>query len=507
MARSGAAATALRRRAASNCREIRTGPGARAAPSRPAPPPRPRVTGDKHRLRHRIPRRQRIQPPHPALHVAPDDRIQPECLRAAGGKRAEAVFQPGKTLVEPRKFAAKIVERRAAERIRAGRRIKRPAHQPRLGVGLRHRRPVGAREEGRGGILHHVGMDASVRRVPRIEHVIGKRRLRPEPAQGRHAGIAPQQPDMPAQRRLPRKRHLSGHRPRQAAGQRHHRKQHVPRGDREIMHHRAIRRLKALDPAHPSIRADGPKSHARRQRPVGGIAEKHQVSGCRIGLRVRGERPRQGAGKILHAARGQRGGVEFERQMRLLQRQQFAGVPDDVGVGHPGIGDVRALPPWPEACAQRPPRGVLGAPLVGAHPAVAVRRPAVLQAESVDHAVAHEPVAVWGRKLRIGSVAEQRPVQPARQFAQHGQVRRVALHRDRREILRRTAGIAWHHSIRPPVASCGTSRSRPGASTAGPARRLASEKLNSRVWPSRKTRPPRGNAAAIAGARTSSPPA
>ena len=56
------------------------------------------------------------------------------------------------------------------------------------------------------------------------------------------------------------------------------------------------------------------------------------------------------------------------------------------------------------------------------------------QLDAVHHAVADEPVRAGGFELRVGAVAIERAVELARQFAGHFQERRIAFHRDRRQI-------------------------------------------------------------------------
>ncbi len=65
---------------------------------------------------------------------------------------------------------------------------------------------------------------------------------------------------------------------------------------------------------------------------------------------------------------------------------------------------------------------------------VMVAGAAVLQMEGVQHAVAHEPVCARRVELRVGAVAIERAVELARQLAGHLEMRRVAFHRDRRQI-------------------------------------------------------------------------
>lgn len=128
--------------------------------------------------------------------------------------------------------------------------------------------------------------------------------------------------------------------------------------------------------------------------------------------------------------------------MTLFEREQLAGVEDDVGVGDAAVGQVRRRI-WQfaaEALAEECAAGImLGLPFRGADPAVAVARATILQVESVQHAVADEPVRAGYVELWIGTVAIERPVQFARQLADDLQERRVGLERDGRAIGRHLA--------------------------------------------------------------------
>ncbi len=130
---------------------------------------------------------------------------------------------------------------------------------------------------------------------------------------------------------------------------------------------------------------------------------------------------------------------------------------DDVGVGDAAIvGDRgrRTRQLAAEAAEQRAAGVVLGQPFRGADPAVAVAGAAVLQMEGVQHAVADEPVRAGGVELRVGAVAIERAVELARQFAGHLEMRRVAFHRDRRQIGPGRLGLHLvEHLTFPPVKS------------------------------------------------------
>ena len=77
---------------------------------------------------------------------------------------------------------------------------------------------------------------------------------------------------------------------------------------------------------------------------------------------------------------------------------------------------------------------MFGLPFRGANPAVAVAGAAVLEMEGVQHAVADEPVCARRLELRIGTVAIERAVEFARQFAHDLEMWRVAFKRNRRQI-------------------------------------------------------------------------
>ena len=152
---------------------------------------------------------------------------------------------------------------------------------------------------------------------------------------------------------------------------------------------------------------------------------------------MRGEGALDGALVVAIADAIEGAGLDLGRQMAFLQRQKLSAVEDDVGVGDAAIvGDRgrRARQLAAEAAEQRAAGVVLGQPFRGADPAVAVAGAAVLQMEGVQHAVADEPVRAGGFELRVGAVAIERAVEFARQFAGHLEMRRVAFHRDRRQI-------------------------------------------------------------------------
>ena len=245
--------------------------------------------------------------------------------------------RPARPVVDAGELAAHVVERGAGERIGAAGRIERPAHQAGLRLLGRRAAAIGARKQRWRGILHHVDDDAASL-IPGVEHVEHEAARGTEPAQRGDAPIALDQPDMAAERGLPGERHPPGLGPRHAPGKRHDREHDVPRGDGKIVHHAAIRRLEALDPRHLTIGAERPAGHQGCERAARRIAEEHQFAGARVALGMGGERPLERA-EIPHPACRQGSGIDLERQVSFLQGQQTPGVPDDVGVGDPGVGD------------------------------------------------------------------------------------------------------------------------------------------------------------------------
>ena len=110
---------------------------------------------------------------------------------------------------------------------------------------------------------------------------------------------------------------------------------------------------------------------------------------------------------------------------------------DDVGIGDAAVLDgrsrcIRQLAA--EAAEQRAAGVVFGLPFRGADPAVAVTGAAVFKMEGVQHAVADEPVRSRRLKLRIRAVAVKRAIEFAGQFPHDFKKRRVAFHRNRRQI-------------------------------------------------------------------------
>jgi hypothetical protein len=152
---------------------------------------------------------------------------------------------------------------------------------------------------------------------------------------------------------------------------------------------------------------------------------------------MRGEGTGDAAAIIAIAARRQRAGLDLGRRMAFFQRQQAPAMKDDVGVGDAAVldGRGRRIRQFSaEAAEQRAAGVVLGLPFRGADPAVAIAGAAILEMEGVQHAVADEPVRAGRLELRIGAVAIKRAVELARQFAHDLEKRRVAFHRNRRQI-------------------------------------------------------------------------
>jgi hypothetical protein len=184
-----------------------------------------------------------------------------------------------------------------------------------------------------------------------------------------------------------------------------------------------------------------------RERSSGVVAEEHHLAGDRIDLGMRGEGTTEAAAVIAGAARGQRAGLDFDRRMAFLQRQQAAGMKHDIGVGDAAVAGGRCGSPRQfaaEAAEQRAAGIVFGLPFRGADPAVAVTGAAVLQMKGVQHAVADEPVRARHLELRIGAVAIERAIEVARQLALNFQEWRIALKRNRCPVGPRRVG---RHSL------------------------------------------------------------
>ena len=85
----------------------------------------------------------RRQGEHRALaghQIEPGDTVQARRRMASRGEGAKAVAQPGATVVDAGELAGHVVERDPAERIGAGGRIDRPAHQASVDSPKAHRR-------------------------------------------------------------------------------------------------------------------------------------------------------------------------------------------------------------------------------------------------------------------------------------------------------------------------------------------------------------------------------
>ena len=156
--------------------------------------------------------------------------------------------------------------------------------------------------------------------------------------------------------------------------------------------------------------------HPGRQRHrTDAIAEEHHLAGFGIDLGMGGEAV-GGAGIVEIAARAQRNRIDLQRLVAFFQRQQLAGVPDDVGVGDTAVlaGDGRiGRQRIAERAEQRAAGGMLEFVFRRAQIAVLVGDLAVLDEEGMQHAVAREPVMVRvaRRKLRVGTVAIERAAQ------------------------------------------------------------------------------------------------
>ena len=188
------------------------------------------------------------------------------------------------------------------------------------------------------------------------------------PSRGMH------DPDIGALVRLPGIGRLAGHRARHAAGERQHRKQHVMLGDDEVVHQAGIGRLETFEARHRARRIDGSEGHSRGKRSRRVVAEEHHLAGDRIDLGMGRERPssrrHSGCSRASSACRARSRSADG-----LPQRQQAAGVEDDVGVGDAAVlrhRGGRVGQPAAEAAEQRAARVMFGLPFGGANPAVAV---------------------------------------------------------------------------------------------------------------------------------------
>ncbi len=183
----------------------------------------------------------------------------------------------------------------------------------------------------------------------------------------------------------------------------------------------------------------------RAEGAAGIVAEEVHLAAGGIDLGMRGERPAQAVVIGLIAQRPQRARFDLGWCVAFLQRQQATAVPDDIGVRSAGIvaGRGRRIRQFlAESPEQRASGIVLGQEFRRPHPAIAIAGAAVLEMKRMQHPVADEPVRA-GVELWVGPVAIQRAVQLPRQRADDLQERRVALHRDRRQIVQRALGFGW----------------------------------------------------------------
>ena len=167
------------------------------------------------------------------------------------------------------------------------------------------------------------------------------------------------------------------------------------------------------------------------------VAEEHHLARLRVDLGVGGHGSGQRPAEVVLAHRVEVGG-DLGGRRTLHQRQHPPGVADDVGVGrvlhHPALGDDLGVG-QPEV-GQARVQGAAGPPLGGeaarAHPAVPVARPALVERDAVQHAVAvEEVVAAERRERRVRPVAEEGPPQRRRELAGDGQAVGVELVVDR----------------------------------------------------------------------------
>ncbi len=128
-------------------------------------------------------------------------------------------------------------------------------------------------------------------------------------------------------------------------------------GDDEVVHHAGIGRLEAVEARHLAGGRDGAEGEGGRKGPGGVVAEEHHLAGHRIDLRMRGERPGDGAAIIAVAARCERARLDLGRQMAFFQREQAAAMRDDVGVGDAAVGRARPVRPAASGRSRRTARG------------------------------------------------------------------------------------------------------------------------------------------------------
>src|SRR5207245_5443459 len=127
------------------------------------------------------------------------------------------------------------------------------------------------------------------------------------------------------------------------------------------------------------------------------VAEEEHLAGLGVHLRVRGHGAGEPPVEVELAERLQGARLHARREGGLHQREEAAGVPDDVRVA--GVLEARRLArvdveePGEESAA----RGALLLETGGQHVAVPVVRASVAERDGVDHAVAVEPVIAPGR--------------------------------------------------------------------------------------------------------------
>ena len=189
------------------------------------------------------------------------------------------------------------------------------------------------------------------------------------------------------------------------------------------MHHRTVGDLDRLHLADPGVGADDDVLQVR-DRPV--VGDGVQVAGGRIDLRVGGVAVGQRAAEVAVRERVELVGELDRPRPGLDEGERPAAESHHVGVG--GVEPAVAL-----AGRRRLAEGF--ADLRRAHPASSVPLgAAVAQAHPVDHAVAREPVVRrrFDGAQRVGSVAQEAPLQLEGYGALHGQVERRHLLVERR---------------------------------------------------------------------------
>ena len=260
--------------------------------------------------------------------------------------------------------------------------------------------------------LHDVGDDA-VAFLPCVHDMKDVAAFGAEPDDVLRRTAALHDADIRAFLRLPGIRRLAAHRAIHAAGDRQDRKQQMIFGDDEVVHHAGIGRFETIEPRHHAGCIDRSKGEGRGQRTGGIVTEEHHLAGDRIDLGMRGERTGDGALVVAIASSIERIRLDLGRQMALFERQQAAGVKDDVGVGDAAVlrGRSRRIRQLAAKTAEQRAAGVmLGLPFRGADPAIPVAGAAVFEMEGVQHAVADEPVRARRVELRVGAVAIKRAV-------------------------------------------------------------------------------------------------